>query len=384
LNIVYVYNKKWPSKIPGANFCTFTCYGISKVDKNNKVNLIMAKNDESKFNKDYNRILKDYFYINDLQSNFKVTPIDYNQSIGKHTMFYFKATKKIIDLDNKEKIDIIITRNTNFLPYLYFLKKKLKTKVFFEAQHFYLAKDLREKSNRKKEYFLQKIFLPKMNGLICLQKVEKDLIMNYLPNQNFCIARTGITKVYSYHKPINNKYVAYVGSLDPDKGVTDLLYAFKYINDKNLKLLIVGGKTKEKIDKLKALAKELGISNQMTVTGWVNRVELDKYLQKIKIGIVPAKDTFYNRYITSPMKIFDYFSYGIPVIGSNLPTIVEIVTGSGGFFYEKNNYKMLAQAIQKLDFDKELYEKYSKFVFSRAENLLWKERGKKLLDFFRK
>lgn len=383
MNIVYIYNKEWPSKIPGANFCTFTCDGLSKVNDKDKVTLLMSNSTNVQYrDKHYTDILTDYFFIDEYKKNLKVITLDYNKKIGKHTMFYLKAVQKIIKLNKENKIDILITRNTNFLPYLYFLKKYLNIKVFFEAQHFYLAKNLREKNNREKQYFFQKYLLPKMDGIICLQNVEKKLISNYLPNQKYCVARTGITNVYEENSPKKNKYIGYIGSLDDSKGVKDLFHAFSKINNKELKLLIVGGKTKEKVDEYKKLASKLNILDKVTITGWINRVKLNNYLKQIKIGIVPAKDTYYNRYITSPMKIFDYFSYGIPIVGNDLPTIREIVTTKGGLFYKKGDIDKLASAIDLLSSEEELYSRTSNYIFKRAKELTWTERGKKLINFF--
>ncbi|WP_233487387.1 glycosyltransferase [Halanaerobium sp. DL-01] len=381
---MYVYNKEWPSKIPGANFCTFTCNGLSKVDKNNKVNLIMTQSSDTKYSKQNSKeILKNYFHIKNPNNNFNIYRLNYSQKIGKHTGFYFKAVSKIIELNKKEQVDVIITRNTNFLPYLYYLKKRIKAKIYFEAQHFYLAKNLREKNNRKKQYWFQNIFLRLVDGIICLQKVEEKLISDFLPKSKYCVARTGISKIFYNNKPFNNKYIGYIGSLDDSKGVKDLFYAFKEINNKNLYLLIVGGKTEDKVNQYKNLAKKLNILDRLVITGWVNRVKLNNYLKEIKIGIVPARDTFYNRYITSPMKIFDYFSHGIPVIGSDLPTVREIVTGQGGFFYKKGDIKGLASAIDLLASSNSLYEETSNFIFERAKELTWENRGEKLLEFFK-
>jgi glycosyltransferase involved in cell wall biosynthesis len=81
------------------------------------------------------------------------------------------------------------------------------------------------------------------------------------------------------------------------------------------------------------------------------------------------------------MKIFNYFSYGIPVIGTDLPTIKEIVTDKGGIFYEPGNIEQLITAINQLNSSQQIFNKYSNYILKRAEELLWEKRGRKILEF---
>lgn len=380
MNIVHVYNREWPTKRPGVSFSTLTCDGLAKSGAN--VDMITSQVTEGEYkNKNTDDILRNYFSIKG-HSNLNVFPLKYKKYIGKNTMFYLNAFKKIIEISRVKKIDVIMTMNTNFLPYLYLLKKITKAKVFFETHHLYVATNLREKDNRKKETIIQKYFLPKIDGIICLQNEQVNLYKKNINQNNYCLARTGVKNIYKNHNPIANKYIGYVGSLDDSKGVKEILHAFKLVKDNNLKLLLVGGRNEKIIREYKTLAKELGISDRFKITGWVSRKKLEEYLKKIKIGIVPADDTFYNRYVTSPMKIFNYFSYGIPIIGSDLPTIREIVTEKGGLFYRKGDENKLGSAIDLLSSNNDLYNKTSKYIFERASTLTWEERGKKLINFF--
>jgi len=379
MNIVHVYNRKWPTKRPGVSFSTLTCDGLASSGAN--VDMITSQISETEYkDKSINFILENYFTVKP-KPNLNIFPLRYNKYIGENTMFYLSAFRKIIKLSKEKKIDAIITMNTNFLPYLYLLKKITKAKIFFETHHLYVAPYLREKNNRKKETIIQNYFLPKIDGIICLQKEQIRLYKDNINQNNYCLARTGVKNVNQDHDPWINEYIGYVGSLDDSKGVKEILYAFKLVKNKNLKLLLVGGRNKKIVQEYSDLAEELGISDRFKITGWVSRKKLEDYLKQIKIGIVPAQDTFYNRYITSPMKIFNYFSYGIPIIGSDLPTIREIVTSEGGIFYKKGEKDKLATAIESLSLENDLYDKKSKYIFKRALELTWEKRGEKIIDF---
>lgn len=376
MNLVYVYGRDWPSEKAGLSFSTYTGYGIAQNEDTN-VDMIFAKNTSQ----DTSKILSNYFGIEPLD-NFNVHLMNNKTRFSETTKFYFQAFNKIRELHKKKKIDAVITRTVKFLPFMYILKLFYNITVIYEAHSFYLDPDFKNEYDRKKEFLYQKYTLNKLDGIICHQKILKELYQKYIPKQNYCIARTGIRKLNYNCNLWGNNYIGYIGSLYDSKGVKDLFYAFKNIEDQNLKLLIIGGRS-GRINKYNKLAEELGIKDRVEITGWVNKSEMNKYLKKIKIGVVPIKDTFHNRYLTSPMKIFDYFSHGIPIVASDLPPVREIVTEDGGLFFENGNIDSLTKTINKMNFSEKKYKYYSNYILKRAKELTWENRGKRILNFIK-
>lgn len=379
LNIIYVFFGDWPCQEAGINFSTLTSYGLAKASENNNINLIVSKNS----NNDYKHILKNYFNLNPTD-NFTVNMIDSDFFTGKSTLFYLKTFKKIKEINRSQKVDAIITRTIGFLPYLLMLKKILNIKVFFEAHDFYLDLNTDRAKRKKKKFLFQKLFLPKLNGVICHQNILKELYKEQIPNQNYCVARTGIKNINSSDDPWNNNYIGYIGSLQKRKKVEDLIYAVKRIDNKDIKLMIIGGRDNITINYYLDLIKELKLEDRVEITGWLDKVEVSKKLKKLKIGIVPLADTFFNRYLTSPMKIFDYFSYGIPVIATDLPPNREIITEECGVFYKPGDINALVKAINRLNSSKETYDYYSDNIIKKAEDLLWEKRGEIITNFIEK
>jgi glycosyltransferase involved in cell wall biosynthesis len=375
VNIVYVYGRDWPSEKAGISFSTYTGYGIAENGDENNVDMIFARNT----NENINEVLKSNFEI-EIKNNFNIHLLDNSSILSETTKFYFQAFNKIRKLHKKNMIDVVITRTVKFLPFMYILKSIYNITVIYEAHSFYLDPDFKNEYDRKKEFLYQKYTLNKLDGIICHQKILKELYQNYIPKQNYCIARTGIKELHYNNNLWENNYIGYIGSLYESKGVKDLFYAFKNIDDKNLKLLIIGGRAK-RINKYNKLAEELGIKDRVEITGWLSKSEMNKYLKKIKIGVVPIKDTFHNRYLTSPMKIFDYFSHGIPVVANDLPPVREIVTENGGLFFENGNIDSLVKTLNKMNSSKKKYKHYSSYILKRAEKLTWKNRGEKILNF---
>lgn len=373
MNIVYVYGRDWPSEKAGLSFSTYTGYGMAKnVDTN--VDMIFAKNT----NQDTSKILSDYFGIEPL-NNFNIHLMNNKTKFSETTKFYFQAFNKIRELNRVKGIDVIISRTVKFLPFMYILKKIYNITTIYEAHSFYLDPGLKNEYDRKKEYFYQKYFLPKINGIVCHQTQIKKLYQKYLPNQRYSVITYGIKELNRKNDLWENEYIGYVGSLYDNKGVSDLFKAFKNL-DTDLKLLIIGGRQK-RINKFINLADKLNIEDRVEITGWVDRSKVDLYLRKVKVGVVPVQDTFHGRYLTCPTKIFNYFSHGIPIVGSDLPTVKEVVTEDCGVFYKNGNVKELKSALKKLLKSKNNYYKYSNNIIRRSQSLFFKDRGKRFIDF---
>lgn len=374
--IKYVFGRDWPSKSAGTSFTIFSSYGIAKSDASNHVEILMKKNTRKE---NYNNILKKEFELSQLK-NFKVKFLDQKYSIiDKTTSFYIKAYKYLKKCAKKDKLDVVITRKVGFLPYLYFLKKKFNIKIIYEAHDYYLENPPERKKHFKKKLF-QKLFLPKFDGIITHMETMKKLYKKHIPNQNYLLARTGIQKIFNDNLE-KKKVISYIGSLGKRKKIIDIFEAMNIINDKEIKFLIIGGKNKNEINYYYDLAEEYNLKSQVNITGWVTRKEVDELLADVSIGVVPLEDTFFNRYLTSPMKIFNYFSHGIPVIGSDLPSIREIISNRYGLLYEKDDYNDLAKKVQTLFKNQYIYNKYRENIFNFDKELLWGERGKKILNF---
>lgn len=378
MNVAYVYGGNWPSQGAAGSFCTFTGYGLATSNKQGQVYLYAAQNTTKK----PAAVLQDYYSVMP-RENYQIKLVDTATWFGRVTKFYLSAFNKLRKLAKQGKIDAVITRKVGFLPYLYLLKKLYGSKIFFEAHNFYVDQNLKGSTGEWKKELFQKWFLAKVDGIITHQNKLKKLYQQYFPEQNYCVARTGIKEVTKVDDLWENNYLGYIGSLKARKRIGDIIRALSRIKDKNLKLLIIGGREQELIDDYWELARKMGVEDRVEITGWVSRQKVEEYLKKIKIGVVPLADTFFNRYLTSPMKIFNYFSHGVPIIGSDLPTIKEIVTDKGGLFYEQGNIDQLVKAINRLNSSQELFEQYSNYILDEAEELLWSKRGKKILEFIK-
>ncbi|MFI8776178.1 glycosyltransferase family 4 protein [Brachybacterium paraconglomeratum] len=100
----------------------------------------------------------------------------------------------------------------------------------------------------------------------------------------------------------------------------------RHVRDK-LRVLIVGDGVAA--PGLRLLARELGIEDRVTMPGRVSRESAPDWVQALDIVVVPRLDVDVARTVT-PQKPIEAMALGRPVIISDLPALVETVTGKNG------------------------------------------------------
>ncbi|MDI6723944.1 MAG: glycosyltransferase family 4 protein [Methanobacterium sp.] len=133
--------------------------------------------------------------------------------------------------------------------------------------------------------------------------------------------------------------IMYVGSLVNHKGVYILIEAFKNIENKNIKLHILGKGTEEY--NLKEMAKDDG---RIMFHGFVEGKELRNFHENTNMVVVPS-----ICYDNSPMVIYESLMNGTPVIGSKIGGIPELIEeGVNGFLFEPGSVSELKDRLQYL------------------------------------
>jgi glycosyltransferase involved in cell wall biosynthesis len=126
-------------------------------------------------------------------------------------------------------------------------------------------------------------------------------------------------ELLSKYPNLKSKFIyGFVGRLDKDKGVNELLEAFNRIREKNKKtaLLIIGAN-----DKISSINKELLRTSQLCediiFTGYTNQVA--KYLSLLNVLVHPSYREGFSLVIQQAMAM------GVPVITTNIPGPSEVI-----------------------------------------------------------
>ncbi|KJU87136.1 Glycosyl transferase, group 1 domain protein [Candidatus Magnetobacterium bavaricum] len=117
-------------------------------------------------------------------------------------------------------------------------------------------------------------------------------------------------------------------------------------------LTIVGGG--DRLNELKQLAIDLGVSERVIFTGYVEQSRLVGYLLRARIAIIPNilhKPSTHS----SPLKMFEFMALGLPIVASNIPGITDVLTDKVNvLLFEPGNVRQLADSIKHL-LDNPLY-----------------------------
>ncbi len=177
----------------------------------------------------------------------------------------------------------------------------------------------------------------------------------------------------------HDRNIIYIGQLYPWKGVDILIKALKEIPDAIL--TIVGGLAyEEDIYRLKKLAEEIGVKNRVQFKGFVPHRYIKKYLMTADVGIIPLTDNVMSRYFTSPLKMFEYMSAGVPIAASDLPTIREVlIDHENAVLVKPGDSKDLAHGIKELLDDRELANKLSKKAYEDVKQYSWDMRAERII-----
>ncbi len=377
MKIAYIHNGFWPSQSPCFTFTTMTA--IALAGHTEKTYFFIRKNATDS----PATVLNKNFDI-PLPPNLMIYPIAGSRILKAHKFYYDKVYKSVKGLIKENKIDVVFSRNVTFLPYLIKIKNKFNIPVYFESHDFFTDLSIRKdlSGNRKREIKLEGKYVKQLTGLICLHNTQKGVYQRYFPDLKIIVAGTGLIPA-KQKRQVEKKYIGYVGSLDKHKGVVQIFKAAALSKTKP-SVLIIGGKSTQEIDRFRSLADKYYDANKVEITGWVDKKKVNSYLAEIRVGVLPLEDTFFNRYITSPLKLFDFFAHNIPVIAPNIPTMKElIVFEKSGLFYDAINISGMAAAIDTLFMNQNLYGSMQNYIDKYKMNITWDRRAKKLIDAMR-
>ncbi len=154
----------------------------------------------------------------------------------------------------------------------------------------------------------------------------------------------------SYEK---KNYILFSGHLIEDKGYKDLIRAFAMIAKKypDWKVVFAGNR---EVEQARTLAKELGISNQIELLGWVAGEEKHKAYSEARALCLPSYAEGF------PMTVLEAWAYGLPVITTPVGGIPDIaVDGGNMLLFTPGDVEALAERLERIIYDEELRERLS-------------------------
>lgn len=290
--------------------------------------------------KDNNDILVFESYAPYMSQNFA-------QKILKYWRTFTYLLTNLKSLSNESDTVVIYTIDLFTLCVASFLKRKNTKLVYHQFE------TLEPENMNKIDKFLLKLLskrfdkvdlaiLPEINRIeffkwqINCDRKEKFFL---LPNTNNQV-HNAPNKDGKKQKTI----VSHVGSLGKYSHLRALLESFKLLNEEEYELWFVGALQSEPIE----LIKGYGLKN-LKIIDTLPFNELDRIYKMTDIGIILYKDSSVNHRFCAPNKLYEYWSYGIPVIADLLPGLLPVFQDFvQGELIDMSDEKNITDAIVKL------------------------------------
>lgn len=156
--------------------------------------------------------------------------------------------------------------------------------------------------------------------------------------------------------------ITYVGRFGPHRGLEVAIQSLPEIlaSIPNARLVLVGKAGTEAYDqKLRQMASELDVLDNITFTGWVDFEVVPAYMAASDVSFVLHTQSAHTD-VAVPHKLSQYMAAGNPVIVTNRPPLKRIVTDASCGISIQYNSNEFANAIVEIASNYTLHEKASK------------------------
>ena len=233
-----------------------------------------------------------------------------------------------------------------------------------------------EEAIRAKEFYICK----HADGIVCISESLRRMVEKELLRPRRCIVAHDAAGPIEGGGGERRSGIVYVGQLYPWKGADVLVRAMQHVE---APLTIVGGLPYEDdMVRLKGLVSDLGIEGKVTFAGFVPPRDVAAHLRRAQVAVLPLPDNVMSRHFTSPLKLFEYMSHGVPIVASDLPTVREVVSdGREAVLVAPGDAEALAGGIRRVLGDRGLAARLAENARRRAGEFTWEARGRRILRF---
>lgn len=289
-----------------------------------------------------------FFYSNEAKNNISELLFDLQPDIAHIHLYKASLTSSILAALKKFKIPIIISLHDLGLLCPHNLMLDGKMNLCSRCVNHTPLNCIVHKCNRNNlilstlssfEYLYQTNFFPfnkYFDRIITLSKFSYNL---HISSEYFDIP---IEHQYNFFPNLsgtipNSKkgnYFLYFGRLSGEKGINTLIDAWLKKERKSRLIIAGSGELKNEIHHKAA-------NTSVELIGYISGIELSNLIINASFVITPSAC-----YENNPLSIIEAYSYGKPVIGSNIGGIPEIIdNGNTGYLFEMSSVTELSKKI---------------------------------------
>ncbi len=366
MKIAYLSYNLFPSHYAHTIQILKMCQAFTKVG--HRVTLYAQKS-ETFINED--ELFDEYLIYETFKIKWKILP-------QKTWLFRLSLLLKIFFLVIANKYDLYYTRNT----LISFLLTKLNKRVILELHNTAIS---------KLERILIPIIIKSPTKIVTISRVLAEILAKtynvstfrfVIEHDAFDLEEMKLGKPHKLQFPqkLNKKFVMYVGSFYPGRGIEFIIELAKHF--KNYYFLCIGGNDKL-IENIHSKVEDL---SNIFLYNKINHSRVAAVLKEADILLMPYANVVTvegsgdsSRFM-SPMKVGEYLSAGKPIIASKLPSLMEIlIDNENALLSEPGNLEDWRNNLSQLLNNQKLRIKISKGAINTVKKLTWENRVENIL-----
>lgn len=312
----------------------------------------------------------------------KYLPGAYNEILGRATLA-------------REKLDLIHTTSPmSRIPVSY----RGKTVVTVHDLAVYKIPEVFPKIKRTRARAVINLMVKHADRIIAVSNSTKNDIKEIFqyPEEKISVIHSGFDKrlfeesKLSREKVLDkfgirdgNKYILFLGTIEPIKNITRLFEAYKMFKEKCEKegkkcihKLIVAGKNGWLSQEYRQITKDLGIAKDIIFTGYIIGDELVPLFKNADFFVMPSL------YEGFGMTVLEAFATGTPAIVSNVSSIPE-VAGDAAYLVDPLNTASIADAMFRFATNENLKNEYREKGKKQVEKFNWEKCARETLEVYR-
>ena len=313
--------------------------------------------------------------------NLKIVPL---KCLNKFTWNFWTLPNYL----RKNPVDIYLTQYIT--PFFVSKKVKIVTIIHDLSFNFY------PRFIKKTDLFFLKTLIPislkRADKIIGVSRFTRDEIIKYYKispekadwihnavSKDFLSQDASDEKIKLVKKKykLPDKYILYIGTLQPRKNLPVLIEACTGIKEKlgNIKLVIAGGRGHNYDPRIDKAVSKCGLEKTAVFPGFIDEEDKAALMAGAQIFCFPSL------YEGFGIPILEAMSAGTPVVASNIAPHREIAENSA-LFFDPRNPQALGQQIEKLCRDENLRQELAQKGKNRVQNFSWEKTAEKMLFIF--
>ncbi len=315
------------------------------------------------------------FQIHYIQTRYKRGPlrfISYNLQILRLLKTY-------------NKIDLIHARGLWVLPAVISFRKKHACTVIYDAHEYFPGHELFEKSLWRRLTWLkiEKRAIPLIDMLITVSQPLAEEYRRLYPDlkkaevvRNLPALRDEIIE-----KDINEDdataRIIFHGYFLPGRALFFIIEALSLLDDTAFEMVFLGeGPLKEEME---ARVQENDLSSKVQFKPFVESGRLLTEISSADIGLCLIEADSFNREHALPNKFFEYIHAAVPVLASNIPTLLEMTEKhQTGICVNPRDSAAIAQSLRRMIGNKKERLRWRQNCIKARNELNWQNEEKKL------